>query len=123
MSQTETHIGKLRKVDFQGKTREEWCEIKCREIGKNEIASYNDNWTEELRDLGYEKYFFVNDDIWEAFDHISKDDSDDIYEITPNSDGTLSFVMQFYNGGTCLTECIEEELEKLNKNENEKDKY
>jgi hypothetical protein len=32
-----------------------------------------------------------------------------------NEDGTITFVMQFYNGGTCLSECIEEELEKINK--------
>jgi hypothetical protein len=114
MSNTETHIGKLRKVDFQGKPREEWCQEKCQELEITEIASYNNSWEEQLRDDAYEKYFFVNDGIWEVFDHVSKDDYDDIYQITPNSDGTLSFVMQFYNGGTCLSECIEEELEKLN---------
>ena len=114
MSHTETHIGKLRKVDLQGKTRDEWCQEKCLELGKTEIASYNHSWEEQFRDESYQKYFFANGEIWEAFDHISKDDSDDIYEITPNSDGTVSFVMQFYNGGTCLTECIEEGLDKLN---------
>jgi hypothetical protein len=46
----------------------------------------------------------------------SEIDADDgIYQLTPNEDGTLSFTMRFYNGGTCLSECIEEELLKLNK--------
>jgi uncharacterized protein with von Willebrand factor type A (vWA) domain len=40
----------------------------------------------------------------------------DLYEMEPNTDGTVSFTMRFYNGGTCLSECIEEGLEKL-KNE------
>ena len=62
----------------------------------------------------YEKYFFVNGEIWESFGH-KEMNGDDIYEIEPNEDGTLSFTMQFYNGGTCLSECIEEGLERLKK--------
>jgi hypothetical protein len=115
MSQTETHFGKLRKVEIpQGQTLEQWCEAKCKELGVNEISSYNKTWHEELREEGYEKYFFVKDEVWEAFDHVETEDGD-IYHLQPNEDGTLTFVMQFYNGGTCLTECIEEELEKLKK--------
>jgi hypothetical protein len=57
----------------------------------------------------------VNGEIWEAFDHIELDADDDIYQLTLNEDGTLSFTMRFYNGGTHLSECIEEELLKLNK--------
>jgi hypothetical protein len=62
-----------------------------------------------------ETYFFVEDEIWEAFDHVKLDGDDDIYQITQNEDGTLSFIMRFYNGGTCLTECIEEEIIELKK--------
>lgn len=116
MSHTETHIGKLRKVDFQGKTKEEWCEMKCREMGKTEIDLYNHSWEEQLRDTAYQKYFFANGEIWQAFEHRELDDTD-LYELIPHEDGTVSFAMQFYNGGTCLTECIEEQLEKLSKKE------
>jgi hypothetical protein len=113
MSQTEIHVGKLRKVDTGNLTVEEWCENKCKEQGRNEISSYNNSWTEEFRSTSHEKYFFTESEIWEAFEHIEGDDGDDIYHMQKNEDGTISFVMRFYNGGTCLTECIEEGLEKI----------
>lgn len=116
MSQTETHFGKLRKVVFnEGQTLEDWCEAKCKELDVNEISSYNKTWYEELREEGYEKYFFVKGEIWEAIEHQEFDDSDDINILTENEDGTLSFVQQFYNGGTCLSECLEEAIERLNR--------
>ena len=115
MSQTETHFGKLRKVEIpQGQTLEQWCREKCEVEGYPEIATYNDNWLEQFRDVFHEKYFFVGNEIWEAFDHHETED-DDIYHLQENEDGTLTFIMQFYNGGTCLTECIEESLENLNR--------
>jgi hypothetical protein len=114
MSYTETHFGKLRKVVLEeGQTLEQWCEAKCNELGQTEISSYNKTWYEQLRDDSSETYFFLKDEIWEAFDHHETEEGDDIYHLQPNEDGTLTFVMQFYNGGTCLSECIEESLERL----------
>lgn len=104
MSQTELHIGKLRKVELeQNQSLEDFYKEKLKNIGITELR----------KDEFYEKYFVINNVIWEIFDHEEKDDSDDIYELKPNPDGTLSFIMKFYNGGTCLSECIEEELKKL----------
>jgi hypothetical protein len=114
MSQTETHFGKLRRVVFpEGQTLEQWCEAKCNDLGKTELSSYNDNWCEELKDLGYEKYYFVNGELWETIENFSAEEGDDIYQMHLNEDGTITYVMQFYNGGTCLSECIEESLERL----------
>jgi hypothetical protein len=114
MSQTELHFGKLRKVELkENKTIDDFFKEKLLEVGINDIKSYHKNWEDAFKDKFYEKYFIVNNVIWEVFDHIEKDDSDDIYEITKNPDGTLSFIMKFYNGGTCLSECIEEELERI----------
>jgi len=114
MSYTETHIGKLQKVDLAGKTIEEWAKEECIKQDIKELSSYNDTWIEELRDRDYRKYFLVDGEIWEAIEHQELED-DDIYQLTPNSDGTISFTMRFYNGGTCLSECIEEGLEQLKK--------
>jgi hypothetical protein len=114
MSQTETHVGKLRKVDLRGLDIEQWCEATCKELGITELSSYNRSWKEQFMDIsGYEKYFSIGDEIWEAFDHIQGGDEDDIYHMKKNEDGTITFVMRFYNGGTCLSECIEEGLEKI----------
>jgi hypothetical protein len=110
MSQEEIHIGKLRKIAIHSSV-EEWAESKCK-LDNIEKASYNNNWLEQLRDSYYEKYFIVNGNIYEAFDH-KEFDYEDIYYLKDNGDNTFDFVMKFYNGGTCLEECIEEELEKI----------
>ncbi len=112
MSEIELHFGKLRKVVFQtGQTKEEWCKEKCKELGVIEISSYNDTWEEELRSETRHKYFFFRDEVWEVFEYIEGDEDVDI--MIPNEDGSITFCMQFYNGGTCLSEMIEDGLERL----------
>ena len=81
------------------------------------MPSYYDTWEEVVRSEFSEEYFIVAGEIWEAFEHIENDGFDDIDVMIPNEDGTITFVMQFYNGGTCLGECIEEGLERLHKGE------
>lgn len=111
MSQTELHFGKLRKIAIPC-SFEEWAKSRC-QLDNIQKQSYNDTWAEQLQDSFRNRYFFVKDELWEVFDHVEKEDYDDIYELTPNPDGTYSFIMQFYNGGTCLSECIEEKLLEL----------
>jgi hypothetical protein len=48
-------------------------------------------------------------------EHKELDGEDDINNLTENEDGTISFVTRFYNGGTCLTEMLEDGLKELNK--------
>ena len=116
MSDMETHHGKLRKVQFaEGQTLEDWCKAKCEELGYTEMATYNSTWEEQLRCEVDNKYFFVKGDVWEAVEHTRIRDDGDIYFLQPNEDGTLTFVYRFYNGGTCLSECIEEDLSELKK--------
>lgn len=120
MSEMETHVGKLRKVQRnEGQSVEDWCREKCEDLGvPSMLPELYYSWQETLLyhlDF-YEKLFFVNGEIWEAFDHKNLAD-DNIFEMTPNPDGTVSFTMRFYNGGTFLGECIEEGLKKLEKNE------
>lgn len=114
MSHTETHFGKLKRVEIGDLNVEEWCKERCNEIGINEIEPFNNSWEEELRDnyvLG-KKYHFIKKTIWEIFDH-TESEGDYINMMIPNSDGTFTFCMQFYNGGTCLSEMIEEGLSQV----------
>lgn len=55
----------------------------------------------------------IGDDLWELIDHVYEDDPGYINTVTQNADGTTSFVMSFYNGGTCLEEVLGEALEKV----------
>lgn len=114
MSHTETHFGKLRKIETE-LSIEEWCKEYCNSNGISEISStYNDSWIDEFFDRFYNKFIISNDNIYEIFDHIEADD-DDVDYLHENPDGTYTFVMQFYNGGTCLSECLEEGLNRLAK--------
>ena len=115
MSYTETHIGKLRKVDTQGQSVKDWCINRIIDT-KGFFDEKEDDWQDDFWDTdnNYDKYVFYGDDLYETFDHIEKRDEDiDIF--TDNGDGTYSFVMQFYNGGTCLQECLEDGLKRLKK--------
>ncbi len=114
MSDMEHHVGKLRKITINpGHTVEDWAREKCQSNGFHEKAPYNWTWWDQLWDHYPNKYFKANEEVWEAIEHRELDASDDIYELTPNEDGTVSFVMRFYNGGTCFSESIEEGLKKL----------
>ncbi len=110
MSREEIHIGKLKKIEIKTSI-EEWAETKCK-LDNIEKESYNDTWLEQLQESYYERYFIVNETIYESFEH-KEFEYKDIYYLKDNKDGTFDFVMKFHNGGTCLSECIEEELEKL----------
>lgn len=51
-------------------------------------------------------------------EHREYEEDDYSIEATKNEDGTFDFIAQFYNGGTCLEECLEEALERLIVTEN-----
>lgn len=111
MSQTEAHIGKLKKVEGAAAT-EEWFKLKCIEQGQTELPSYQ-NWKELFLDINHYKYFVVGEEVWEAVEHKELDCDDDINYFVKNEDETITFVAQFYNGGTCLEEVLEDEVGKL----------
>lgn len=115
MSYTEIHIGKLRKVDLAGQTIEQWAENECNKLGVTTRSSYISTWWLQFIDEGnnYKKYFMVRGEIWEAFDHIEFDEDQDIDQFIPQPDGTIHFVTKFYNGGTCLSEMVEEGVDRV----------
>lgn len=111
MSNTEFHFGKIRKVNLEGKTKEEFFQEKCQELGINELKAktwYETlGWTDE-----YENYYLSREDIWEVFEHKEMDDQG-YFKMLDNKDGTYTFMTSFYNGGTCLGEILEEEIQNL----------
>ena len=80
------------------------------------------SWYSALCDgIADEKF---KDDTWPIFGIVKKDgelyeiiedkdfsdDGDFISHITDNGDGTYTYLMSFYNGGTCLSEMLEDAL-------------
>ena len=105
MSQTEYHSGKLRKIE---KTipLEEFCEELCNLSGINERAFYNKTWVEEVQDSLSDKYFIYNGEIYEFLEHTKVHDEWQEIKLTKTKDGTFQYFGSFYNGGTCLEECL-----------------
>ena len=114
MSQTEVHIGKLKKLEGVIAT-EEWFKSKCVEQGRTELPIYQ-SWKGKFLGINQYKYFVVGDEVWEAVEHKKLDPDDDINYFVENTDGTITFITQFYNGGTYLEEVLEDELSKLKSN-------
>ena len=66
-----------------------------------------------MPDSCLENYFQLTTDI--NVDIYKKWIEDDIFKFWKNDDGSISFVAEFYNGGTCLSEIIEEGIKSINK--------
>ena len=118
MSYTETHFGKLRRVQIDNDvTIEQWAESECIKNGIHEISRYESSWKNTLTSEVVDKYFFpTNLGIWEAIEHRELNEGDEINIVKVNEDSTVDFIVQFYNGGGSFDEVIEDELIKLNKN-------
>ena len=115
MSEVEFHTGRLRKIAIHS-TTEEWCQSACQLNGIKEMSSYNKTWVDEFKDndvLG-KKYFIHNESIYEVLEHLQSDEENYFMRLINNADGTITFIGQFYNGGTCFDEMLEEALDEHN---------
>ena len=64
----------------------------------------------------YNEFFYKDEySIYKVEDHEEVNPYDGVQVLRQNLDGSLYFEMRFYNGGTCLSEMIEESLEKMTK--------
>jgi len=109
MSETENHKGKLRIVPLlDGESLEEQCERICILNSCRFDQRYHNTWVDCLIDEAYSEFIIVNNILFEIYDHKRFDDYS--FEVTEDPDGTYSFVGSFYNGGTCLSEMLEDGL-------------
>ena len=119
MSDYETIKGKIRKIDLQGLSVEEYAkrivEEKglASEVGQGpyfyetylEFLKWYDDWTEG-------QYIAIDDELYLIYDKSEFDSSYHVH-LTPIADDTYEFHTSFYNGGTCLSEIIEDEIRRL----------
>lgn len=125
MSEVELHTGTLRKVDTGELTAEEWCKTCVKLYLGSYPNGYIDNgdinWMEAFSDINCNRrynnmpfYITTGTSIYEVED-INHGDDFDLIDMTKVSDNAYSYVAQFYNGGTCLTEVLENELKNIEK--------
>lgn len=111
MSEQQSKRGKFKKVDLQGKTIEEWCKQQCLTTGRTN--KHNDEtWKEFYFDICWDKFFIVEDELYEI---IEVEDLDSCYyvQVDKQDNDIYSFYATYYDGGTCLQECLEEGLEEI----------
>jgi len=119
MSQTEFHTGKLYPV----KLLDAGLEATCRRIAERHDIELGEDWQEDFMDAfdeysnkrnsQKEEYFIYGENLYRVIDHEESSDEEYFMKLNRNSDGSLSFIGQFYNGGTCFSEMLEEALDEL----------
>ena len=113
MSTTEVHSGKLKKIELGEKSLEDFSKEVCESKGIMQIPAYNSNWLSTMIDSIEGKYFCHNGTLYEFVDHVESDDEEYFMKLNKNPDGTIGFFGQFYNGGTCLEEMLEEAFDEF----------
>jgi len=118
MSRTEFHTGKLYPINF-GKD----LEGHCRRIAKENGIELEEDWKEDFRDKfdeyerkknhAMEEYFINGEDLYRVIDHVESDSEGYFMKLSKNDDGSIAFMGQFYNGGTCFSEMLEEALDEF----------
>lgn len=113
MSSTELHIGKLREIDLGGKHVEEVAKTIAEELHHKSYTPVT-SYLDDLLDIYPPEYFYVNDKLYKIIVDVEYEDGcEDISTLTKNEEGDYEFVMQFYNGGTCFSEMIEDALSRI----------
>lgn len=118
MSRTEFHTGKLYPVKIETSLEETCKSIAARhgvELGEDWLEDFRENFNEYeyKRKRVSEEYFIHGEKLYRVIDHVESEDSEYFMNVTRNSDGSLQFMGQFYNGGTCFSEMLEEALDEL----------
>ena len=115
MSDYEAHYGKIKKVETNLSCEEFAKQEFIKLTGKDTIPSYCDNFIEALRDES-EEFYFVNSKIY-RIENNELDSDSDIFQYKELEDSTIEYNLRFYNGGTGLSEQIEEILNQVAKGE------
>lgn len=120
MSQDEYHTGKLKKFkgDHEAKAIELLIELAewTHDGIQAQIPRAYDSAVHLYQDEVYKgKFIAINGELYELIDHVEEDECYGFMNFNENEDGTFSFSTLFYNGETCLTEMLGEEIAKLNK--------
>ncbi len=110
MSDMEAHKGKLVPMDLTGNSLDELAENACMQLGLGEPDD-NETWVEHLRDKGYRKIYIHGDIIYLIQN--TELDAFGFTEADKNSDGSINYVMFYYNGGASFDEALDGAVERL----------
>lgn len=112
MSNNETHRGRI--IPILREDNENFSEYVERATGI-EFLSVEGEETDDILEFIdhnnlYDKFFFYDEKLYKIDDEEFEDD-DDYVKHKVLEDGVIEYSCRFYNGGTCLSEVIEEILQ------------
>jgi hypothetical protein len=108
MSRTEFHTGKLKKIRLE-EYLPMWEKIEFLQNMGYELEYLEEDYS--YFEFKSNEVLYLNGSFYENIDHKEIDEMKECI-LTENKDGTLSYVAQFYNGGTCIEEVLADALKK-----------
>ena len=113
MSEIKKHIGKLRQLTNTTEGTLDY--IKENGLEKRFDFIYGEDGELKYLEPLDDKYRVLeikgHQVLVELLEHKELDECEDIMYHRKESNGTIDFALEYYNGGTCLDECLEEILE------------
>lgn len=113
MSYQETVKATLKLIAEGEFTRINRAVVKLLPEGENTKLNLDWGVVEYLLDEYPDKYFYLGDKnegkFYEIVDR-ERFDEGDFFHVLDQDDTTITFITSFYNGGTCLSEMLEENL-------------
>ena len=115
MSDYEQHIGRAIPVQSEiNESLEDMAKSILKTKGITELPSYNNTYVECLADECYKEYAQV-DGVLYKLEEEEVDPYDDITYAKKNPDGSINYVLRYYNGGCGFDEVFEEAINSLDK--------
>jgi hypothetical protein len=114
MSETEVHKGKLVPMVLSGVTLEERANDACAklEFVKRE---WHKSWLDCLQDEGYRKVIIRDKVIYKV--HDEELDPFGFTSITQNEDGSIDYIIMYYNGGGSFDEVLDYAIDRAEKDD------
>lgn len=119
MSEIERHIGTIKKVDLNGMSVEDRYKKEREKRTDEPMPSYFDTWKEYYDSLVYPTIAVeIDGEIWDIVNDKEEKDYESINIVSERKeDGSYDYLMQYYNGRTCLNEMLYEGIQNLKKRE------
>jgi len=112
MSRTETITGKIKPFPMiDGETKDQYIIRFADSIGRK-IGFDTTPDPYEFGELFNDEALMIGDTIYSIINKTEHDEGD-ICHASKNEDGTIDFVLQFYNGGTYFEEMLDDALKKV----------
>lgn len=111
MSEVKLYKGKLKLVEkYPLEDLEELCERVAGTHGYMDLTGHCE-WSELIYDEFQFEYVVIGNDLYKIIENEELDE--DVFATTVNVDGTISYIVQYYNGGCGFEEALQEAISNI----------